>query len=78
MNTFPNYKMFALLKNNYVIDAVFGGPESYVSARNNNIKYNNIKNEYDTILVTIENSPIQIGDYFDGKKFINELEREKV
>jgi hypothetical protein len=70
--------MFALLKNNYVIDAVFGGPDLYVSVRDNNIKYNNIKNEYDTILVTIENSPIQIGDYFDGKKFINELEREKV
>jgi hypothetical protein len=78
MDTFPNYKMFALLKDNYVIDAVLGGPDLYVSARNNKITYNNIKNQYDTILVTIENSPIQIGDYFNGKKFINKVEKEKV
>lgn len=76
MDTFPQFPMFALLKDSYVIDAVLGGPDTYVSAIDPKVTYNITSGEYTVVLVTIQNSPIKIGDYFNNNVFIDKEEKK--
>jgi hypothetical protein len=58
--------MYAIInKNNRVVKAFVGDIKS--------IKDTLIKNEEKAIQVTLDNSPINQGDYYDGTKFVKEL-----
>lgn len=68
-DTFPSFKMYAVLNNDIVIDAAIKNGENMISAINNNIVYDD---KYEFIEMTLSNTPAFIKAKYDriNNKFI--------
>lgn len=63
----PSYPMFAVMRNNYVIDCAFEDGEQVVSPLTKTIY--KLDEDYKLIKMTVYNSPAEIGMKYDGNKF---------
>ena len=67
METFPNFNMYAVLKNNIVVSVGFGvNTNSLVDFNSNPILS---LDEFDFVQMTPDNSPANLGMQYNGKTF---------
>lgn len=68
--TLPDNIFYAVLNNNIVVDCGFGDADNVVSPLS---QQSYSSNDYEFVLMTIENSPAEIGMvYFDNKFLFKE------
>jgi hypothetical protein len=65
--TLPDNILYAVLSNNIVVDCGFGNTDNVVSPLS---QQSYSSNNYEFVLMTIENSPAEIGMVYFNNKFL--------
>jgi hypothetical protein len=69
MDTFPDFNMYAVLKNNIVISCGFGKSKLEIVDFLSKQLYNNSNGEFQFVQMTPDNSPAEIGMKYNGTNF---------
>ena len=71
---FPDFALYAVLKNNIVIDCGVGDIEKIVTSLHNNKQVYSKQDGFEFVQMTLDNSPATIGMKYNGKQFYYEGE----
>lgn len=71
---FPDFDLYAILKNNIVVDCGTGNTEKVIASLQSSNRTYSKQDGFEFVVMTLENSPAFVGMKYNGKQFYFEGE----